>query len=144
MTEIYPKISDDAFIYRAVSYDNFITDDGKIATKAFLRGYKKRTQEYEDYLSAGLTVEDALSALSWSFGVIKIQVKDLRELGLDAVQDKIDHVSLKNFPHPQEDKQKANRIARQLTKRAKIYTQWSKEESLKIKTGELNWRNFIV
>ncbi|ANV92057.1 hypothetical protein [Picosynechococcus sp. PCC 8807] len=144
MAKTYPPIPDDAFIYRAVSYDNFITDDGKIATKAFLRRFKPKTQKCENYPSAGLTVEDTLSRLNYSFGIIRIQAKDLREFGLDAVQDKADHVSLTNFPHPYEEKQKAIRIARKLAKKAKIYTQWSKEESLKIKTGDLDWQDFIV
>jgi hypothetical protein len=144
VAEIFPPIPDDAFIYRAISYDNFITDEGKIATTAFLRKFNSKTQKYEDYPSAALTVEDALSTLNWSFGIIKIQAKDLRDLGLDAIQDKDDHVSLHNFPHPQSEEQEALRIARKLAKKAKIYTQWSKKESLKIKTGELKWKHFIV
>jgi hypothetical protein len=134
----YPLILDDDFIYRAVAYDNFITEDGKIAQKAFLRRFNHKTQKCENNLSAGLTVKDALSGLDWSFGIIKIQAKDLRELGLDAIQDKADHVSLINFPHPHQEKQKALQIARKLAKKAIIHARWSKEESKQIKTDELN------
>ncbi len=144
MTELFPRIEDETFIYRAVSYEDFIAPTGKVAPQAFIREFKKRSKSYEEHLSAALTVEDSYSTLGWSYGVIQIKTKYLRDLGLNAVQDKSDHVNLVNFPHPLDNNEVARSLARKVAKKAMVYARWSKEESLKIKTGELNWRDFIV
>ena len=131
-------------LYRAISYEYFIKANGNIDAKAFIRRYQKRTQSYEKNLSSALNPEDTYSTLRWCFGVIRFTVKNLRDLGLDAIEDKPDHVSIINLPHPEKEEDEANIIARKLAKKARIYARWSKEESQQIKKGELDWRDFLV
>lgn len=139
------ELSNNTRLYRAISYEDFIDPtSGKLDAQAFKRLFKKKLDRYEDHLSAALTPEDTYNTLGWCFGVIVFTVQDLRDLGLDAIQDQPDHVSIVNLPHPQTEKQLANRLAKKLAKKARIYARWSKEESQQIKKGKLDWRDFIV
>ena len=131
-------------LYRAISYQDFLKRNGALHNRAFIRRYKQRTQSYEKNLSSALNPEDTYSTLRWCFGVIIFTVQNLRDLGLDAIEDKPDHVSIINLPHPEKEEDEANIIARKLAKKARIYARWSKEESQQIKKGELDWRDFLV
>jgi hypothetical protein len=53
-----------------------------------------------------------------------LKVKDVREFGLDANQDKPDHVSITGCPHPELEYEQAAAIARKLALRSQLYCDW--------------------
>ena len=116
------ELSDDTILYRAILRKDWINSDTKeINAEAFKRGWKKSKNDYEENLSAALMPEDTYNRLNKCFGVICFKVADLRELGLDAIQDEPDHVNIVNVPHPETEEKKAIDIARKLANKAELF-----------------------
>jgi hypothetical protein len=116
------ELSDDTILYRAISRKDWIDPDTKeIDSKAFIRVFKKTIDDIEENLSAALTSEDSYNGLNKCFGVIRFKVADLRDLGLDAIQDEPDHVSIINVPHPEKEEKKAIDISGKLASKAELY-----------------------
>ena len=116
------ELSDNTILYRAILKKHWVNPDTKeIDAEAFKRGFKKSKNDYEENLSAALMPEDTYNRLNKCFGVISFKVVDLRELGLDAIQDKPDHVSIINIPHPEKEEKKAIDIARKLANKAELF-----------------------
>lgn len=119
------ELSNDTVLYRAITYKRWIDPDNKkIDAAAFILRFIEKQGDYEKALSAALKPEQAYSRLSKCFGIICFTVGDVRELGLDAIQDKIDHVSIINAPHPEKNEKEAIDIAGKLARKARLYFDW--------------------
>lgn len=115
------KLSDDTILYRAITKKAWINPDTKtVHEKAFILRWIKTREKYEDNLSAALEPEQAYNRLSKCWGVIRFTVRDVRELGLDAIQDKPDHVKIINVPNPETQEKEAKDIAAKLAKKAQL------------------------
>ena len=51
-------------------------------------------------------------------------MRDVRKLGLDAIQDKKDHLSIINIPNPENQEKEAVDLATKLAKSAFLHTDW--------------------
>jgi hypothetical protein len=119
------QLSYDTVLYRAITKKGWINPDNKVIDlEAFKLQFKRKIGDYETALSAALIPEDAYNRLSQCFGVICFTVGDLRELGLDAIADKPDHVSILNLPHPEINEKEAIDIARKLALKARLFYDW--------------------
>ncbi|VXD17103.1 hypothetical protein PL8927_550203 [Planktothrix serta PCC 8927] len=116
------KLSDDTILYRAITNKKWIDPDTKaVDAEAFILRWFPKREEYEKALSAALKPEQAYNRLFKCWGVICLTVRDVRELGLDAIQDKPDHVSIINVPNPQTNEKEATDIPAKLAKKAWLY-----------------------
>jgi len=101
----FPPLSDELTIYRAIVRETGWVDPytKKIEAKAFkLR--LKREPKPEETISAAFSPVEACNAYKGkTFGVIAIQVKDIRALGLDAVQTSINHIAIEKIPLNEKD-----------------------------------------
>jgi hypothetical protein len=114
------ELSDDTILYRAIKKCWVDPDTHKIDAGAFKRKFKQLKNDYEKNLSAALEPKHIYNKLN-CFGLICFKVADLRKLGLDAIQDKPDRVSIVNVPHPETEKKKAIDIARKLANKAELF-----------------------
>lgn len=113
------KLSNEKSIYRIVLKKSWLDPDSQeIRPEAFIRKYKEKLNDYEENLSCNLDIESYQKFTSW--GVIEISVEDIKNLGLDAIQDGKNHISITNLPHPEKEPKKAEDIARKLAKKAKL------------------------
>lgn len=119
------QLSNATILYRAITKKRWINPDTKtIDAEAFILRFLERQGEYEKALSAALKPEQTYNRLSKCFGVIYFTVGDVRELGLDAIQDKVDHVSIINLPDPETHEKEAIDIAVKLARKAQLYYDW--------------------
>ena len=119
------QLSSDTVLYRAITKKGWLNPDNKaIDLEAFKLQFKRKIGDYEKALSAALTPEDSYNRLSQCFGVICFTVGDIRKLGLDALQDKPDHVSIINLPHPEINEKEATDIAGKLARKAWLLYDW--------------------
>lgn len=113
------ELSNEILIYRILLKKSwFDPDTQEIRSEAFMRKYKQKLNDYEENLSCNLDIESYQKFKSW--GVVELSINDIRELGLDAIQDGKNHVSIINVPHPEKEPKKAEDIARKLAKKARL------------------------
>ncbi len=115
------KLSDDTILYRAITKKKWIDPDKAVDAEAFILRWFPKREEYEKALSAALEPEQAYNRLSKCWGVICFTVRDVRELGLDAIQDKPDHVSIINVPNPETHEKEATDIGTKLAKKSRLF-----------------------
>lgn len=114
------KLSDDTILYRAITKKVWINPNTKaVDAEAFILRIKRGN--YEEALSAALEPEQSYNRLSKCWGVIRFTVRDVRELGLDAIQDKPDHVSIINVPNPETHEKEATDIGTKLAKKSRLF-----------------------
>jgi hypothetical protein len=101
----FPPLPDDLKIYRAIVRKTgwFDPYTKKIDAKAFkLR--LNREPDPETNISMAFTPVEACNAYKGkTFGVIEIKVRDIRALGLDAVQTSKSHIAIMNIPINEKD-----------------------------------------
>lgn len=116
------ELSNETILYRAITRKRWIDPDTKaVDAEAFQLRFLQKKEKYETGLSAALKPEDTYNRLKTCYGVICFTVGDLRELGLDAIQDKFDHVSIINVPNPETNEKEALDLAVKLARKAKLY-----------------------
>ncbi len=116
-------LSDETVLSRAISKkDGWIDRDTKeVDESAFILRFLKSKGRREEFLSAALTPEDSYKHLSKCYGVISFTVGNVRQLGLDAINDQENHVRIDGLPHPETDKFNASNIARKLARKATLF-----------------------
>ena len=121
----FPSLSDEVKIYRAIIRRNGWIDPATkdIHHKAFLLRLDRLTPDGkpnpEKKLSAAISPKKARELFrGTTYGVIEIKVKDVRSLGLDVIQDTIDHLSITEIPC---DEQSAKDFAIALAEKAKLF-----------------------
>ncbi len=113
------ELSNDTLVYRIILKRQWIDPDtNEVRPEAFIRKFKQKLNDYEEYLSCNLDVESYQKFKSW--GVAELSVNDIRELDLDAIQDRENHVSIINLPHPEKEMKNAEDMGRKLAKKAKL------------------------
>lgn len=113
------ELSNETVVYRILLKRQwFDPDSNEIRSEAFIRKFKKKLNDYEENLSCNLDVESYKKFNS--YGVIELSVNDIRDLGLDAIKDGKNHVSIINLPHPEKEPKKAEDIAKMLAKKARL------------------------
>lgn len=118
------RLTDDTFLYRAITKKQWIDRDGEINEKAFTLRFLKSKQRWEKGLSCDLVPEKCYQYLNKCFGIIQLSVKDIKELGLDVDNDHHTHVNIINLPDPDLQEQELNDIAVKLAKKAILYRDW--------------------
>jgi hypothetical protein len=119
------QLSNDTVLYRAITKKGWLNPDTKVIDlEAFKLQFKRKIGDYENSLSAALNPEDSYNRLSQCFGVICFTVGDIRKLGLDAILDKPDHVSIHHLPHPETNEKEAIDIAGKLARKAWLLYDW--------------------
>ena len=92
-------LTDEAKIYRAVLRKDWIDPyTNTVDAKAFMLRFKRNPPETT--ISTAPSRSEAINVIrsGKTFGVIEIKVKDIRELGLNVVQDSQTHISIIGIP----------------------------------------------
>lgn len=119
------ELSNATILYRAITKKTWINPDTQeIDAEAFILRFKTTTNKFEESLSAAVKPEHCYQNLSKCFGIISFAVEDVRQLGLDAIQDKPTHVSIINIPNTDTDEKKAKDIAKKLARKARLHSNW--------------------
>jgi len=118
------RLTDDTFLYRAITKKQWIDTDKDINEKAFTLRPSKTGQGFEKGLSCDLNPDQCYPHLNKCFGIIKLSVKNIRDLGLDVDNDHDTHVNIINLPDPDLEKQKYKDTLVKLAKKAILYKDW--------------------
>lgn len=108
-----------AIAYRAMAKKGWIDRDANRANPAAF--FRRPPPKDADGLS--LDIESAAScfvSLKTCHGVASLEVGGIRVLGLDVVPDDVPHATLAGLPRQEEDPAKAEHLAAQLAKLARI------------------------
>jgi hypothetical protein len=118
------RLTDDTFLYRAITKKQWIDSDREINEKAFTLRFLQSKKRWEKGLSSDLDPEKCYQYLNKCFGIIQLLVKDIRQLGLDVDNDHETHVNIINLPDPDSQEQESKDIAVKLAEKAKLYKDW--------------------
>jgi hypothetical protein len=100
----FPSLHDELKIYRAIVRQKGWFDPYTKAIDAKAFKLRLRKQPPETSLSAAFTPEQACNAYAGdTYGVMAIRVKDIRNLGLDAIQTSKTHISIIKIPCNEKD-----------------------------------------
>jgi len=115
LNQEFPPLSDEVRVYRAIIRRNGWIDPetNDVTYAAFLLRLNKDPQE----LTISVLKSPKKPHMLTTYGFIEIQVKDIRALGLDVVQDSQTHLSIIGI---QPDPQIALDTARKLARKAKV------------------------
>jgi len=101
-TNDYPPLPSSTTVYRAASNTKHLTEDRRKATpEAFYRRLPTPENPQRDRkgLSVGLTPEATGICLTRVRGIIALVVGEVRNLGLDVLQDKPTHANITGLPY---------------------------------------------
>lgn len=112
----FPPLSDEVKVYRAISQNGWVSPEtNNVKYNAFMLRLDREPQETK--ISVLISPEKPPKLNLTIRGFIEIQVKDIRALGLDVVQDSRYHFSIIGI---QLDLQTAIDTARKLARKAKV------------------------
>lgn len=121
MTEFEP-LPADAIVYRALLRKQWIDEDtGRVKADAyFLRAN-------EPSLSVNLanvcSPQECAELFRKCYGVASLEVRDVREIGLDVEQDSLNHGNMIGLPNREDNLAEAERIAGLLAKKSQLVWQ---------------------
>ncbi|WP_017296100.1 hypothetical protein [Geminocystis herdmanii] len=118
------RLTDDTLLYRAITKKQWLDRDREINEKAFTLRFLKTKQRWEKGLSCDLIEKKSYQYINECFGIIKLSVKDIRDLGLEVDNDHDTHVNIINLPDPDLQKQESKDIAIKLAKKAILSKDW--------------------
>jgi hypothetical protein len=112
----FPPLSDEVKVYRAIIRSKgWIDPDTNDVTHA---AFMLRLNRVPPELEISVLISPGKPPNLKTYGFIEIQVKDIRALGLDVIQDSSTHLSIIGI---QPDLQIATDTARKLAKKAKLF-----------------------
>ena len=114
----FNSLPDSAIVYRALLRRQWIDEANLVVSSAYLL---RATQPGLSVTIASVcSPEQCAAKFNNCFGVASLQVKQIRELGLDAVPDSASHAKIVGLPHVKDDRDRAERLADLLAERSII------------------------
>ncbi len=119
-SEKFVPLSSDAIVYRALIKKKWVNEDtGEILPDAFFLRKERGETGISVNIANVCSPEDCAARFKCKF-VASLQVKIVRDLGLDVVQDKPNHANINGLPYQDDDLAEALRLASLLAKHSKI------------------------
>ncbi|MEA5567258.1 hypothetical protein [Anabaena sp. UHCC 0399] len=112
----------DAVVYRAILRKQWINEDtGRVKADAyFLRAGEPGISVN---LANACSPEQCAGLFRKCYAVASIEVRCIREIGLDVEQDSVNHANIVGLPYREDDLAEAERLAGLLAKRSQIVWQ---------------------
>lgn len=112
----------DAIVYRVLLRKQWISEDtGRVKADAyFLRANEPGLSVQ---IASACSPEQCARLFRKCYGVASLEVKSIRQIGLDVEQDSVNHANIIGLPYREENLAEAERLAGLLAKRSQIVWQ---------------------
>jgi hypothetical protein len=117
-------LADNDLVYRSLLRQQWINEDtGKVKRDAYYLRLNRNEVGLSVNLASACAPEDCAARFKVCYGVVALRVGDVRQLGLDAVQDSWVHANILGLPYRENDRLSADRLARLLAGLSEIVWQ---------------------
>ena len=118
VSELEP-LPDSAIVYRALLRKQWIDSETQMV---LFYAYLLRQNEpgLSVRIASACSPEQCAARFRKCYGVASLNVGEIRELGLDVVQDSLSHGNIVGLPYSGDDPQNAEKIARKLANQSRI------------------------
>jgi hypothetical protein len=115
----FGSIPDNATVYRALLRKQWIDEDiGKVKADAYFLRVNERGLSVN--LASVCSPKQCAELFRKCYGVASLEVKDVREVGLDVEQDSVNHANIVGLPYREDDLAEAERLAGLLARQSQI------------------------
>ncbi|MEG4808779.1 hypothetical protein QUA82_14190 [Microcoleus sp. F8-D3] len=113
-----------AIVYRALLRKQWIDEDtGLVQSEAYYLRKNKNEQGLSVNIASVCSPEQCAARFRTCYGVARLEVGGIRELGLDVIPDSISHAEIAGLPYAEDDTERADLLADLLAQQSQIIWQ---------------------
>ncbi|MEG4303152.1 hypothetical protein [Microcoleus sp. D3_18a_C4] len=110
-----------AIVYRALLRKPWINEDtGLVESEAYYLRKNKNEQGISVNIASVCSPEECAARFRTCYGVARLEVGGIRELGLDVIPDAISHAEIADPPYAEDDPEMADLLADLLAQQSQI------------------------
>jgi hypothetical protein len=118
----FEPLSEDAIVYRSLLRKQWIDEDtGRVKADAYFLRVNEPGLSVNS--ASECTPQQCANLFRKCYGVANLEVKDVREIGLEIEQDSKNHANVVGLPYREDDLAKAERLAGLLAKKSHLVWQ---------------------
>jgi hypothetical protein len=115
----FDPLSDNAIIYRALLRKQWINEDtGRVKADAYFLRVNERGLSVN--LANVCSPKQCAELFRKCYGIASLEVRGVREVGLDVEQDSVNHANVVGLPYREDDLAEAERLAGLLARQSQI------------------------
>jgi hypothetical protein len=115
----FDSLPDNATVYRALPRKQWIDEDtGRVKADAYFLRVNERGLSVN--LASACSPQQCAELFRKCYGVASLEVKGVREVGLDVEQDSVSHANVVGLPYREDDLTEAERLAGLLARQSQI------------------------
>jgi hypothetical protein len=115
----FDPLSDNAIVYRALLRKQWINEDtGRVKADAYFLRVNERGLSVN--LANVCSPKQCAELFRKCYGVASLEVRSVREVGLDVEQDSVNHANVVGLPYREDDLAEAERLAGLLARQSQI------------------------
>jgi hypothetical protein len=108
-------------VYRALLRKQWINEDtGLVESEAYYLRKDKNERGLSVSIASVFTPEQCAARFKKCYGVARLEVASIRELGLDVIPDSISHAEISGLPYAEDDAEQADFFADSLAQQSQI------------------------
>ena len=108
-------------VYRALLRKQWINEDtGLVESEAYYLRQDKNERGLSVNIASVFTAEQCAASFKKCYGVARLEVASIRELGLDVIPDSISHAEIIHLPYAEDDPEQADFLADSLAQQSQI------------------------
>jgi hypothetical protein len=115
----FDPLSDNAIVYRALLRKQWINEDtGRVKAEAYFLRVNERGLSVN--LANVCSPKQCAELFRKCYGIASLEVRGVREVGLDVEQDSVKHANVVGLPYREDDLAEAERLAGLLARQSQI------------------------
>jgi hypothetical protein len=116
----FDPLPNDATVYRALLRKQWINEDtGKVKADAYFLRVNEPGLSVN--LASVCSPTECAELFRKCYGIASLEVKGVREVGLDVEQDSVNHANVIGLPYREDDLAEAERLAGLLAKQSQVF-----------------------
>ena len=120
----FDPLPDSAIVYRALLRKQWINEDtGRVSSNAYFLRKERNEIGLSVNIASTCSPEECAAKFRKCYGVASLNVGRIRELGLDVLPDSLSHGQIVGLSYVEDDRDRADRLARLLAKESRIVWQ---------------------
>jgi hypothetical protein len=117
----FESLSNSETVYRALLRKQWINEDtGLVESEAYYLRKNKNEQGLSVSIASVSTPEECAAKFKKCYGVARLEVGCICELGLDVIPDSISHAEIVGLPYAEDDPEQADSLADSLAQQSQI------------------------
>lgn len=117
----FEPLPNKAIVYRALLRKPWINEDtGLVQSEAYYLRKNKNEQGISVNIASACSPEQCAARFKKCYGVARLEVGGIRELGLDVIPDSMSHAEIAGLPYEEDDPKMADLLADLLAQQSQI------------------------